>query len=681
MKYFFIPAVLVGVLASSSWAQNVPAAQAVMNPMAASADTSLIMVNVSLATALVTASLTPVNSKDVARVIARLDATEINTYKPVSLGQVLEGVPGLDVRSRGGLGVQADLSIRGGSFEQTGLLINGVRWSAPHTGHHLMNIPLDPEDISRVEVLHGGSSPLWGSGAMTGAIHLISRPSQRDLVMGTLEGGQNGLFRGKVSAHFGGENMRSRVGISHLQSDGFQTNTDAKIQNFNYVGQLQSEAGEFNVMLGASQKAFGAQDFYTARFPTQYEETQTVSGQLTWRKSFNQLSLEAGVYSRFHGDHFELFREGEGYYEDDGTGVWVMDGDSMPGWYAGANEHSSSVAGGFAMAHIKRASGVTSVRLDGRNEAIVSNRLGIEGQGRDDVLNLGDSRQILDATLAHGVELNRLGATAYISVNAHSTYGARLLPGLDLSYALNDRTTLFASAATSVRHPSFTDLYYNIGGAVGSIDLESETANREEIGARYLSNSGWAVEGALFARQGSNLIDWVQYAGEDTTRASNLRSVDFVGGQTSVTWRNRSSRPETNGSVVRVAYVRFGAMLMQADETSAGFTSNYVLDFLSDKVDLQCALDLPANTQFSTQLSYQNRLGGYADPVEGVELDYSPVSLLGITLSKMFLQANVQAYVRVDNLLDAQYVDLGNVDQPGRWVRGGLSWFLSAEKQ
>ena len=652
-------------------------AQGAIKSTEAVVDSTAYAPHVALATAVISASPRPVSQNDVARVVTVLDVRDIHAVAPVSLDQILEGAASLDVRNRGGLGVQTDLSIRGGSFEQTGLIVNGVRWSAPHTGHHLMNIPLDPEDLSRVEVLHGGASPLWGSGAMTGAISLTSEPSNKDLALVVLEGGQNGLLRSKASVHFGGETSRHRVGVSHLQSDGFQQNTDATVRQFNYVGKTQGKAGEFKAMLTAGSKAFGAQDFYTARFPTQYEETQTVAGQLTWRRAFSKTALQAGVYSRLHDDRFELFREGAGYYEDDGTGVLVMAGDSLPGWYAGANEHSSTVAGGFAIAHFKHSESLTSLRIDARNEAIASNRLGVADQGRDDVLNLGDSRQVVDATLAHGLGLGALQATVYASLNAHSSFGTTLLPGLDLSYAIGEQTTLFASASKSVRHPSFTDLYYNIGGAVGSIDLTSETAVREEIGARYKSASGWNFEGAVFARQGRNLIDWLQLAGEDTTRASNLRAVDFSGAEASVYWRNKSQ--QSGEDAFGLTYIRFGAMLMQASETSNGFTSNYVLDFLSEKVDVQCAFNLPADAELSLQISHQNRLGGYNDPVEDAEVDYAPITLLGLSLSKTFAEANLQAYVRADNALDVQFVDIGNVDQPGRWVRGGLTWFMSRD--
>ena len=73
-----------------------------------------------------------------ARAVTALLPTEIQHVGTPALAPVLEAVIGVDVRSRGPLGVQSDLSIRGGTFEQAALYVDGIRWSAPQTAHHLM---------------------------------------------------------------------------------------------------------------------------------------------------------------------------------------------------------------------------------------------------------------------------------------------------------------------------------------------------------------------------------------------------------------------------------------------------------------------------------------------------------------------------------------------------------------
>ena len=99
-----------------------------------------------------------------------LDPAEWSTSASVT--EALEFIPGVDVQSRGAWGVQTDVSIRGGSFEQVALRVDGMRWSAPHTGHHLMNIPVDPEDLSHVEVVRSGAGPWYGVGEFSGAINM-----------------------------------------------------------------------------------------------------------------------------------------------------------------------------------------------------------------------------------------------------------------------------------------------------------------------------------------------------------------------------------------------------------------------------------------------------------------------------------------------------------------------------
>ena len=97
------------------------------------------------------------------RNLVTLDPEVITGAAQPSLDGLLETVPGIDARQRGPWGAQTDLSIRGGSFEQVALWVDGIRWSAPHTAHHLLNLPIDPEDIQRVQVVRGGSGALGGA--------------------------------------------------------------------------------------------------------------------------------------------------------------------------------------------------------------------------------------------------------------------------------------------------------------------------------------------------------------------------------------------------------------------------------------------------------------------------------------------------------------------------------------
>src|SRR5690606_7077169 len=102
------------------------------------------------------------------RNISLVDRQQIETTPARSLPEVLTFVPGVDVRQRGVTGIQADIGIRGGSFEQTLMLLNGIKLSDPQTGHHMMNVPVPLVNVDRVEVLKGPASRIFGQNAYTG---------------------------------------------------------------------------------------------------------------------------------------------------------------------------------------------------------------------------------------------------------------------------------------------------------------------------------------------------------------------------------------------------------------------------------------------------------------------------------------------------------------------------------
>ena len=219
--------------------------------------------------------------------------------------------------------------------------------------------------------------------------------------------------------------------------------------------------------------------------------------------------------------------------------------------------------------------------------------------------------------------------------------------------------------------PSYTDLYYTVGGAQGSQDLLPEEAEHLEFGYRLTTDlsSGHrlVISQHLFHRWGRNLIDWVRFNGSSITEATNLREVHFTGQELNLS-------AQANNADARLRYFTLGLTFIQADETSDGFESNYVLDVLNTKADLLFGYRLAPQLHRDVRWSIQERNGGYFDPVEGSEVDFGLVNLLGTTLQWTPGALPLTFHARIDNVLDAQYVDIGNVDQPGRWVRAGVTW-------
>ena len=207
-----------------------------------------------------------------------------------SISEALEFVPGMDVRTRGAWGVQTDISIRGGSFEQTALRIDGVRWSAPHTGHHLMNIPIDPEDLGHVEVVRSGSGPLAGVGAFAGGIIMETAIGEAGTkASASAELGSFNWTRLRGNAQIAMGNIRHSFSLSQAKTDGYIANSDMEINRFFWGARSQRGLSQWKSLFAAESKSFGAQTFYSSAFPNQHEETIAAVAQLSWSRQ--KLSL------------------------------------------------------------------------------------------------------------------------------------------------------------------------------------------------------------------------------------------------------------------------------------------------------------------------------------------------------------------------------------------------------
>lgn len=122
-----------------------------------------------------------------------LRAQDIDRLPVGSLSEVLQLLPGLDVRTRGGLGMQSDLSMRGGSFDQVAVLINGINVTDAQTGHFNLDLPLDLSMIDRIEVLQGTTVSLAGQPSLCGAVNIVTGQHEGHHLRAGMQAGRYGL--------------------------------------------------------------------------------------------------------------------------------------------------------------------------------------------------------------------------------------------------------------------------------------------------------------------------------------------------------------------------------------------------------------------------------------------------------------------------------------------------------
>ncbi|MDW7759412.1 MAG: TonB-dependent receptor plug domain-containing protein [Acidobacteriota bacterium] len=267
----------------------------------------------------VTAARTPSVFSEAARSVIVIDRAVIETAPVRSVPELLEYALGVDVRQRGPFGVQADLSLRGGTFEQTLVLVDGVKIGDPQTGHHSAILPLTLDDVERVEILKGSGSRLFGPNAFGGAVNIITRKDRETRSRVGAAFGQNGFIGGDVSLAVPLGASGHGLSFSRKRSDGYRENTDFDITTLSYRASLPAAGGEISVFGGHTDKAFGANGFYSDRFPMQWERTRTTFLQSSGEFGRSGLTVVPKVYARWNADEFVLDRNNPAWYRNTHT--------------------------------------------------------------------------------------------------------------------------------------------------------------------------------------------------------------------------------------------------------------------------------------------------------------------------------------------------------------------------
>lgn len=589
------------------------------------------------------------------------------TVRP-ELAEVLRNHTAIDVRQRGPFDVQTDLSIRGGTYDQALVLIDGIPMSDPQTGHHLMDLPLLANALERVEVSYSGASRTFGAGAFSGAVNLITRRPTKTAGSFTVDGGEYGSWRLRGDQTWHHKGFGVMVNAFHGRSDGAVPNSDFSQSGVHLnLGKMWKNV-ELRGQGGWSSKRFGAQNFYSSLYPDQQEYTRTLIGALEL-KHRGLWSWSIRSYFRQHNDRFELFREDDDHYRF-ANGYFIRNGTdtarfSPSFFYTYHNMHRTRVFGTEAEVHRAWRAGTSALGVHLRDEGIVSNVLGeplatsMDAPGARDPYTRKGGRRNMALHVDHRYTWKRIMLDAGVLLNLNTAFSSTWVPGLDLSFGWNDQHTTYASVARAFRLPTYTDLYYNRGGAVGSLDLRPEHGDQVEVGHR-IRVGRWSGSVSAFARQGHDLIDWVKLSGEQVVRAANITSLAIIGAELSARWTAADEKSTAGGSYAHLS----------ADRTTFDFTSLYVLDHLRHRLAIWGERRWGPVT-FRTNLTWQERTGTYISFGEKIPTAYPSTIRLDARLS--WDLGRVQLFASGYNLLNTPQMDRANVPLPGRWITGGVT--------
>ncbi|MFB6342202.1 TonB-dependent receptor plug domain-containing protein [Saccharicrinis sp. FJH62] len=631
-----------------------------------SAQTDTIRTNdkVDLEEVVVSADATPELQSEVARVVTVITKDEIQASPVNSIADLLEFALNVDVRQRGVNGVQSDVSIRGGSYDQVMVLLNGVNISDPQTGHNMMNLPIDLNQVDRIEVLQGAGARHLGANAFSGAINIITGSANMNKIQLYGSAGEYGFFEGNLSIAFHNSATHHQIAAGEKGSDGYISNTDFKKKNIYYHGGLDLDFGSFEWQAGYTDNGFGANSFYTPVYPDQYEEVKTSVASLKFTTG-TKLKLSPVVYYRNSRDRFELFRDKPDVYP--------------------YNFHKSDVYGARVNTTYYSNVGKTSLGAEIRNENSLSNTLGntpdtVKVPGYDAFYYKSYQRTNYSVFAEHQFRTGPLFVTAAVMAFGSDAWNNKFsfYPGLDISYELLNGFRIKGSVNRSLRMPTFTDLFYNGPTNLGNPDLKPETAWSYEGGFKYHKN-GIASHITAFYRQGTNLIDWVQLPGNEKYTTTNYTQVNTFGIETAT----RLNIAQMTGSNWFVKRMGVSYSYLNSDKVEQNYDSKYVLDYLKHKFTLTLNHSIVSHLFAEWNASWQDRAGTYqkylGKDAEGNVMyqttSYDPFWLVS---AKVYWQHEwLKLFVEASNIFDAQYMDVANVIQPGRWVKAGAVFNIS----
>ncbi len=534
-------------------------------------------------------SRVPIALPGVVRQVDLLDGDELATRPSRSVAEQLQVLPSVVTGQRQQYGVQADLSIRGSTFDQVQMLLDGTDLSDPQTGHHLMDLPLGLHDVDRLEVLPGHGSALYGSGAFGGTVNVVPRqPGERSGGEAAVLAGGNGSVGAWGSADLAGGATAGRVSLEGFRTDGYDFTRDdgTKVEGGNdadlwsTTGRLlnTSGAGELDAFVGYADRRFGAYDFY-APYPS-WEHTRTLAATAKLNRRVGERTvLEPRFYYRRHEDHFELIRTNPDAYTNDHV----------------TNRYGAELRGLVDLAdHHSLAAGLEGVYEDIDSQGL---RGGVSGPALGDHLR---RRMSLSAELdRHSAPLRwQLGGR----VDLRSSYAPRGSGTAAVSCDLHGPWTLRASSGTVYRVPTFTDLYYLDPANQGNPDLRPEQGWAWDAGVELVEGP-WQASVVYFERHETDLIDWARPVGGSVWQVLNIAEGTARGVEARAAWRASRGHRLSAG----------WAWLERTMSLTPGYEAKYGLLVPRQNLTTAGTVVLPAGVEATLAFRYLERSDGPDD--------------------------------------------------------------------
>ncbi len=562
-------------------------------------------------TVTVLGSAVPISLGESARPVDVLD-TQQHSLAYQDVEDYLRTDASVDIEQRAPVGVMSDISVRGASFEQTLVLVNGLRMDSAETAHFNLDLPVPLGALGSIDVLHGAGSTLYGSDAIGGVVDFTTwKPEASTL---RLRAG-TGSFGGNQQAVLGsllGRDWSEVIAGDRDFSTGFIANRDYRTENASTDTRIASPLGSTELLFAADDRAFGAAQFYG-----NYNSWERTKGWFAGITQQFDSHINAAIGYRRHSDIFLLERD-------------------QPAGYK--NQHlDDGFEGSLRDRHDIFKNTTLLTGLEETTDHIQSTSLGNHGRNRGAGYVDVEWRVSSRGSISAGLREELLSRGRLVS---SPTAAATLW--LPHSFKLR------ASAGYGFRIPTYLDLYYSDPTTLGNPNLKPESAWNYEGGVDWYPTPRIGATLTVFYSRQKNTIDYLRASAADPWQASNLPGLHFAGTESTVEWQ--ASRTTT----LKLAWT----LLEGAQSALHGLQSEYVFNYPVNNGRVEWSWNGMHSLLLQSRLGVVQRYQRAAYPVWDASLARE--------------SGHIRPYIHMTNLSNTGYQEVLNVRMPGRSFVGGV---------